>query len=91
MRYTRDDFIFVAPSKRNGKKYDVYSKDNKYITSFGAIKPDGTPYEQYTDKIGHYSKYDHKDKARRDRYRKRHDGEQHTKYTAGWFSWNYLW
>ena len=36
-------FTFKAPSKRKNKKYDVYYEDN-YLTSFGQIKPDGTPY-----------------------------------------------
>ena len=35
----------------------------------------------------------HNDKARRERYRKRHEGEGSIdrKYSAGWFSWKYLW
>ena len=45
-------------SKRKNKKYDVF-KNGKYLVSFGGIKPDGTPYMQYYDKIGKYSKYNH--------------------------------
>lgn len=91
MEYHKDGYIFIAPSRRKNKKYDVYTRDKQYITSFGAIKANGTVYNQYKDKIGHYSRFDHNDKARRDRYRKRHEGEQHTKNTAGYFAWKYLW
>jgi hypothetical protein len=86
-------------STRAGKKYMVRSPKGKLI-HFGAIKPDGTPYAQYEDKaLGLYSRYDHKDKARRDRYRKRH---QAIKTKAGlpaykdpeqgsYYAYNFLW
>lgn len=86
----KSDFIFVAPSKYKQKKYDAYTKDGEYITSFGAIKKNGTPYDQYKDKIGYYSMYDHKDKKRRDNYYKRHN-KNYPKYSPDWFSKKFLW
>jgi hypothetical protein len=58
---------------------------------FGAIKPDGTPYEQYKDRIGGYAEYDHGDRDRRKRYRQRHEGEDAKKFSSGYFSLKYLW
>lgn len=79
-----DGYIFVAPSRRKGKKYDVY-KDMKYITSFGAKS-----YEQYFDKIGYYSTLNHLSKRRRDLYYARH-GKTNNKTSARYFSNKYLW
>ena len=82
--YQKDTFIFVAPSKKRGKKYDVYTRNKKYITSFGAIG-----YQQYKDKIGYYKKGNHLDKTRRASYYARHgDARLHS---AKWFSHRYLW
>jgi hypothetical protein len=78
-------YIFEAPSRRAGKKYDVYRLNGQYITSFGARN-----YEQYKDKIGYYSSYDHKSKLRRERYYYRH-GKIATKESAKWFSHRFLW
>ena len=86
-----------ALSSRQDKKYMVISPKGKVI-HFGGIKQDGTPYEQYEDKLGKYSKYDHKDKSRREAYKKRHskifvDGKPayKNKESASYYSWNYLW
>ena len=79
------------------KKYTVYvAADNKkgYITvHFGARK-----YAHYYDKIGHWSKLNHLDHARRERYRARHekikkDGlpAYKNKKSAEYWAWNYLW
>jgi hypothetical protein len=85
-----DNFIFIAPSKKN-KKYDVYdAKTKDYITSFGGLHKDGTPYEQYFDKIGYYSEYNHLDKKRRTNYYKRH-GKKAKLYSPKWFSHLFLW
>ena len=83
-------------SNRENKKYVGVlqnKKNNKYrYIHFGAIKSDGTPYQQYYDKIGDYKDFNHKDKKRRDRYIKRH---QHFIrkgfYSPGYFSMKYLW
>ena len=50
-------------SNRKGKKYDVF-KDGIYLVSFGGIRSNGIPYDQYYDKIGKYSKYNHLDESR---------------------------
>jgi hypothetical protein len=82
----KDGFIFIAPSKRKGKKYDVYdNKTKKYITSFG-----GLGYEHYFDKIGYYNNKNHLDKSRRKLYFNRH-GRTNDKTSAKYFSNKYLW
>jgi len=84
---TLNNFKFQAPSKRKGKKYDVYNKDGKYICSFGALG-----YQQYKDRIGYYSKSDHLDKDRRRLYQQRHQKDLITDKTKpGYFAWFYLW
>ncbi len=81
-----DGFLFVAPSKRKNKKYDVYDNITKqYITSFG-----GLGYQQYKDRIGYYSDKDHKDKERKKNYYQRH-GKTNDKTSARYFSNLYLW
>jgi len=71
-------------STRKNKKYDVY-KNDKYIISFGDKR-----YQQYNDKIGHYSYLNHLDEKRRQNYYKRFGSK--VKYeSAKWFSHNYLW
>ena len=87
-----------ALSNRKNKKYMVISPKGKVIY-FGGIKQDGTPYEQYEDKLGKYSKYDHNDKQRRDRYLKRAKGIKDkqgkltwkNKESANYYSIKYLW
>jgi hypothetical protein len=78
-------------SKRKFKKYDAIlqlktDQNKTKKVSFGDSR-----YEQYKDLLGYYSSKDHFDKKRRQSYRKRHFGEQNNKYSAGWFSWYYLW
>ena len=91
VRINQITFKIRAPSKNPLKKYDVYQGDT-FITSFGQKHPNGVPYEQYKDKIGYYSKYDHNDKKRRDRYRQRHRGDYIDDITkAGYYSWKFLW
>lgn len=61
-------YVFNAPSKNGKSKYDVHDyKTGKFIARFGAIG-----YEQYFDKLGYYSKYNHNDKERRRLYHLRH-------------------
>lgn len=85
----KDNYIFKRSTSKL-KKYDVYNSQGKKICSFGAIKPNGTPYEQFKDKIGLYSSYDHNDNKRRVNYYKRHN-KTYNKESADWFSKNYLW
>lgn len=75
-------YIALLQNKRTGKQKRV---------PFGAIKTDGTPYQHYRDRIGHFARYDHNDKERRKRYLSRHRGEDQKKFSSGWFSIRYLW
>lgn len=77
------------PSKREYKKYSVYVKSEsggKKLIHFGDKR-----YEQYFDKIGHYSHLNHNDKKRRKNYRSRHAGEDKDKNKPGWWAWHKLW
>jgi hypothetical protein len=55
---------FVAPSKTENKKYDVYDiKTDKKIASFGDKR-----YNHYHDRISHYSYLDTHNEARKKLY-----------------------
>ena len=85
-----DDF-FVGTYKG----YEIYVSDKpekKYLALvnnrrvyFGAYG-----YEQYKDKFGYYSEWNHLDKNRRDRYYARHS-INYPEGSADWFSKNILW
>ncbi len=79
-------YIFKV-STRNNKKYDAYTSDNKYITSFGDKR-----YQHYKDTttLKHYKHLDHNDPKRRASYYARH-GKTAKPGTAKWFSHNFLW
>lgn len=80
-------------SQTKYKKYDALFANGR-IVSFGAIKRNGIPYQQYKDKTGlkAYTAYDHKDKERRIKYYKRHgDPKSFEPYSPAWFSAKYLW
>lgn len=76
----------VYVSDRPTKKY-MAIVDGKKV-HFGA-----KGYEQYHDKLGHYSKWDHHDPVRRNAYKSRHgaQGFHLKKGSPAWFSWNVLW
>lgn len=84
----QDQYNIVVSTRKN-KKYDVF-KNGKYFLSFGAIKSNGTPYSQYFDKIGNFSKYNHLDEERKRRYYARH-GKDAKPFTSKWFSHHFLW
>lgn len=89
-----DGWLFKAPSIKPFKKYDVYdNRTGDYITSFGALKRNNEPYEQYNDNlIGYYKQYNHYDLKRRQRYRNRHKKDPyHILNTPAFFSWYFLW
>lgn len=86
MIYNKFGYKFVAPSKREHKKYDVYDKDDKYLASFGDVR-----YQQYHDKIGHYKNLDHMDNQRRINYNTRHAKDLDNYPHAGYFSGRFLW
>lgn len=69
---------------------NIKTKQKKQVP-FGGKYPDGTPYEQFEDKIGHYKDYDHKDLKRRHNYLKRHEKDGDFKFSSFWFSKHFLW
>jgi hypothetical protein len=80
------------------KKYKVVIEDkygNRKTVQFGAIRDDGTPYEQYEDKtpLQLYTTYNHYDLKRRQNYRHRHGAKgYHRKvFSPAWFSYWFLW
>ena len=94
--YPSDKYTFIKfkRSKDKDKKYDAILKNNK--TGKKKVIPFGAKgYAQYKDSTGLklYSKLDHLDEERKKRYQQRHkdEGLNTRKYSAGWFSWNYLW
>ena len=99
MTYSKVDYKFVrfVKSDRKGKKYKAILKNKQtgreVGVHFGAIKPDGTPYEQYKDStgLGLYTRYNHNDKQRRKRYHERHKKDNLTDYTPGYFAYHFLW
>lgn len=98
--YKKSDYnlVNIQKSDRAGKKYTaVIQQKNagkiKYI-HFGAIKQDGTPYQQYKDstKLKFYKKYDHGDRNRQKKYIARH--KHYIKpgyYSSGEFAMRFLW
>jgi len=84
--------IIFKKSTNPHKKYDAFIGTKR--VSFGDRN-----YQQFHDKIGHWSHLDHNDPERRKKYRARH-GKIYTKsgelaykvkYSPEWFSWHYLW
>ena len=79
-------YTAILRHKRTGKTRKIH---------FGGMKKDGTPYEQYKDNVlGLYAKYNHGDKKRRGRYQERHKKEKpsfNQYYSAGYFSYKFLW
>lgn len=74
----------IIVSNRKNKKYDVF-KNGKYLVSFGDVR-----YEQYYDKLGHYSHLNHLDEKRKSNYYSRF-GNDAKKDSAKYFSHMYLW
>jgi hypothetical protein len=74
-------------SKAKHKKYSVYVMKNgkKRLIHFGDSR-----YEHFKDKIGHYSKLDHNDPKRKQRYYQRH-GKTKDKNSAKYWSHRILW
>jgi len=99
MYYPKKDYKFIQfyKSPRKTKKYRAVLQNKKTLkivyVDFGAIRPNGEPYEQYKDTTGLniYGDYNHGDKARRKRYRKRHGVNSIKPYSPNYFSWKFLW
>lgn len=94
MYYKISDYRFLKFEKSGklGKKYNAILeriKDGKQVKiPFGALG-----YQQYKDNaLGLYSKFDHNDKERRERYKARHNIYlREGFYSPEYFSWFYLW
>lgn len=85
-----DDKPLYKPfkSKAKNKKYSVYVKSKtggKKLIHFGDSR-----YQQFKDKLGHYSKLDHNDAKRKKAYYSRH-GKATSKDTAKYWSHKILW
>ena len=98
MYYSNKDYHFIKfrKSLKKDKKYDALlcnkKTNNIVIVSFGAIRENGIPYEQYEDKVlGIYTKYNHYDIKRRQIYINRHKNDINKPYSASYFSLNFLW
>lgn len=82
-----------ARSHKAGKKYDAIL--NNKLTGMVTRVPFGdASYQQYKDStgLGLYSHKDHHDAKRRSLYRQRHDKDLKAgNYSAGYFSYKYLW
>lgn len=78
-------------SSTKHKKYDAILVNKKTQRELKVPFGD-TRYEQYKDKaLGLYKHKDHNDPKRRENYRKRHAGEEISKFSSGYFSYKYLW
>ena len=76
--------VIIKPSKRIGKKIDVFDADGDYITSIGATGYMDYPYylKLYGEEIA---------EQKRSRYKKRHSDNIKIKNTRGWWAWKLLW
>lgn len=80
----------------NFKGYSIYTSDRypkKYYAVvdgrkiyFGDIR-----YQQYFDKMGHYSHLNHLDQKRRSYFWARHHKSENKIGTPGWFALHVLW
>lgn len=78
----------IKKSTSKNKKYMLYvlsDTGKKKLIHFGDSR-----YQQYKDKLGHYSHLDHGDKKRRERYYKRH-GLASDKNTRKYWAHKILW
>lgn len=81
------NFEFRAPSRRRGKKYDVYDEEGRYITSFGSLA-----HQHFFDRIGAYKELNHNDPNRRRLYRLRHKNDNYNDPAySSFYSWHFLW
>ena len=77
-------------SHQQNKKYDAILK-NKTNNSVRYIPFGDKQYEQYYDRLGHYSYLNHYDKQRKRLYNIRHGLDRLNKYSSGWFASRILW
>lgn len=81
------EIFYSAKITPKDKKYSVRTPSGKLI-HFGA-----RGMQQYKDQaLGKYSKLNHGDKKRRDRYRSRHSKDMYNDpERPSYYSWRYLW
>ena len=88
------EFIKFQKSKNKTKKYDAVLRNketgNINRIAFASRIPLMQQYKDTTG-LGLYSSLDHLDKKRRDSFMKRHKCKNADKYTAKWYSCNFLW
>ena len=93
MQFDKSDVTIQKSTRKNKKYVATLKKDPTKKVHFGAIKADGTPYEQYKDKtpLKAFAKYDHGDSKRRDNYNSRHKNNIKKGFNAGYLSSIFLW
>lgn len=79
--------------------FEIGGKKSKYV---GILKNKKTGekkripfgmkgYQQYHDKLGHYSHLNHNDEKRRKHWIARHKSNIGHKFSSAWFSYRFLW
>ena len=86
--------VEIKPSTSKKKKIDVFDKEGKLLARIGAMRPDGTPYNDYPtllqkERKGEVSK--NTARIRQILYKKRHEDDRHIKGSASWWADNLLW
>lgn len=70
------------------KGYEQYKDSEETDTLSGVSSLSGA---ELRTGLGLYSRVNHLDDKRRERYRARHAGEDKNKFSSGWFSMRFLW
>jgi len=78
----KSKYLAILKNKITGEKKRI---------PFGGKYPNGTPYEQFEDKLGAYSQYDHKDLKRRHNWLKRHEKNTDYKFSSAYWAKRILW
>jgi hypothetical protein len=76
--------LIIQPSIRGNYKIDIYTKDNKYITSIGDKRYED--FATYAEKEG----FEYADR-RRELYMKRHKNDSQVEGSRGWWAAKILW
>ena len=94
--FKKSDFVIFKSNRKNKKYYailktELNEKHPKKVY-FGAIKPDGSIYQQFRDStpLKLYSEYDHNDRLRQERYIKRHHPIING-FNSNYLSYIFLW
>lgn len=76
--------VTIKPSKRLGKKIDVFDKEGKKLASIGALGYGD--YPTFKEKMGQ----EYADKKRK-AYKTRHEKDRHVRGSAGFYADKILW